>query len=97
MSNRKCERREWGISEPANIRSASCPKQPAASDKAEVQDDATERAHPEAPGIQPRKCHIASADHQGNEVVGESENERHGCEKNHRRAVHREHSVECLR
>jgi len=48
-------------------------------------------------GVEAGERHVPRADHQGHEVVGEAEHERHGDEEDHRRAVHGEDAVEGLR
>ncbi len=73
------------------------PYNPTPPTKLKYSSSAAERRHPEAERIQPRKRHVARADHQRHEVIRESEKDRHRHEENHRGAVHREHAVENLR
>ena len=97
VSDRECRRGQRRIGKPANIGSAARSVQTAAADEAEVEDDAAECAHPEAEGVQPRKRHVARADHQRHQIVGEAEQNRHADQEDHGRAVHGEQTVERLR
>src|SRR5260370_4388425 len=96
MSWRKalcCQRR---VSEPAHIRRRTHAVKPVASKVTEVQQQTPKRRDPEAERIQPRKRHIARPNHQWDKVVAKAEQNRHADEENHRRAMHRKHSVEDL-
>ncbi len=97
VSRRKCLCGQRCVGEPADIGSAARSIQSASSDEAEVEDDAAQGTHPETEGIQPRKRHVARADHQGHEIVGEPEQQRHADQENHRRAMHGEQAVKGLR
>ena len=94
---RKCLGREWRVGEPADIGRAARPGEPLAAQKAEIEQQPAERAGPEAEGVEARKRHVAGADHQRHEIVGEPEHDRHADEKDHRRPVHREETIEHLR
>ena len=52
---------------------------------------------PEGERVQAREGHVARADHQRQEVVGEARHHRHDEQEDHRRAVHREQLVVDLR
>ncbi len=90
--------KERHISAPAKAWSSSDerPIQAVTAEKTEIQEETAQRRHPEAERIEPGKRHIASADHERHQVVRESENQRHGNEKDHRRSMHGEHAVENL-
>ena len=61
-----------------------------AADETGIKKETAERAHPEAPGVQARKSHIARDDHEGHQVNSKTEQDQHDHEKDHRGAVHRE-------
>ena len=88
---------EWRVGEPANVGRGSGAVESIAADEAEVQNDAAQRTHPEAEGVQPGKGHIPRADHQRHKIVGESKQQRHADQENHSRAVHGEELIEQLR
>ena len=90
-------RGEWRVGEPAHIGRAARARQPFAAQEAEIQQEPAERARPEAEGVESRKRHVAGADHQGHEVVRKPEHDRDADEEDHRRAVHREETIEHLR
>ena len=71
--------------------------EPVSAQKAEVEKKSTQRRQPETEGIQPRKRHVARADHQRHEVVRKPKQDWHGHEENHGRAMHGEHAIEDLR
>ena len=96
-TRRECARGQRRVGPPPHVRRVARAVQAAAAEKAEIQQEPAERAQPEAEGIQARKRHVARADHQRHQVVAEPEQDRHGEEEDHRRAVHREHPVEHLR
>ncbi len=85
---RRAERRlaERRVAEPARRRRA-------AGEQAEVQQEPAEREEPVAHRVQAREGHVARADHERHEVVGEADERRHHDEEDHRRAVHREDLV----
>ena len=58
-----------------------------------MQQNAAERDEPEAKRVEARKRHVARADLQRHNVVGQAEEHRHRDEKNHRGPVHREQHV----
>ena len=62
-----------------------------------VEDDAAGEVQPVGQRVQPRERHVARADLQRHEVVGEPRPQRHDDEEDHRRAVHREDLVVDLR
>ena len=78
---------ERRIGEPADCRRA-------AGGKAEIDEQAAEERRPEAERVEPRKGHVAGADHQRHEVIAQADQNRHADEEDHRRAVHREELVE---
>ena len=55
--------------------------------------DAGEQRQPVAEGVEPRERHVAGADLQRHEVVGQPEGERADEQQQHDRAVHREELV----
>ena len=62
-----------------------------------MQQNAAKGNEPETERIQARERHVARADLQRHDVVGQAEEHRHRDEKDHRRAVHREHHVVSVR
>ena len=58
-----------------------------------MQEQPAEREEPVAHGVETRERHVARADHQRNEVVGEADQRGHHDEEDHRRAVHGEDLV----
>ena len=74
------------VGEPSHRRRAAC-------QETEVQQDPAKRNEPEAESIEARESHVARADLERHDVVGQPEEHRHGDEKNHRRAMHREDHV----
>ena len=94
---RECALGKRRISPPGDIGRAAGSLQAHAADEAVVQHQAAQRGHPEAEGIHPGKGHIPGADHQGNQVIGKSDDQRHAHEKDHGGAVHGEDAVEDLR
>jgi len=64
---------------------------------AEIEKNAAEQKNPIAECIQPRKGHVARADHQRYEIVRHSGDDRHSHQEDHRGAVHREQPVERIR
>ena len=85
------------VCKPSHVRRVARPVEAAAAEEAEIKEKSAERRQPEAERVQPRERHVARADHQRYEVIGEPEHERHGHEEDHRGAMHREHPVEHLR
>ena len=67
-----------------------------ARDEAQVNHQAAEQRDPKSEGVQPRKGHVAGADHQRHQIVADADQNRHADEEDHRRAVHREELVECV-
>ena len=94
VSYGKRRRGQGRIGKPADVRRAAGAVQSEAADEAEVQNDAAQRAHPEAPGIQARKRHVARPDHQRNQIIGETKYDGHGSEEDHGRAMHGEQAIE---
>ena len=97
VSRRKCLRGQRRVGKPSNVRSVAGAIESVAADKTEIEEQPAEGRHPEAESVQPRKRHIARANHQGNQVIRESKHQRHGHEENHGRPMHGEHPVEHLR
>ena len=64
VPDRECFRGQRSIGEPPDIGSASRAIQAVAPEEAEIEEQSAQRSHPEAEGIQARKCHVARADHQ---------------------------------
>ena len=64
MAGGKDPRSEGRIGEPTYVWSAARAVKPIATEIAEVKENAAEGRDPEAEGVQPRKRHIARADHQ---------------------------------
>src|SRR5439155_21472730 len=64
------------------------------ADEAEVEQRAAEQEDPEPEGVQSGKRQVARADHQGNEIVREAEDDRNSHEEDHGRAVDREETIE---
>ncbi len=96
VSRREGLRRERRVGEPANVGRRARPIQPISADEAEVQNDAAQRAHPEAEGIEAREGHVARADHQRHQIIRDSKDDGHGREEDHGRAMHGEHAIEGL-
>ena len=97
VPGRECARSKRRIGKPADVRRVAGAVQPIAADEAEIEQQASERGHPETEGVQPRKGHIARANHQRNQIGAEAKEDGHGHEENHGGAVHREHAVENFR
>jgi hypothetical protein len=85
------------ISPPGNVGRAARSLQANAADEAVVQHQAAQRRHPEAEGVHPGEGHIPGADHQGNQVIGKSNDQRHPHKEDHGGAMHGEDAVEDLR
>src|SRR5207245_4303066 len=96
VPNRKCPRSQWCVGEPAYVGRVSRSVESVGSNQAEIKKQATESGHPETESIQTWKGHIPRPDHEWDEVVGESEQDRHDHEENHGGSMHGEHSVEDL-
>ena len=62
-----------------------------------VEGDAAEQQQPERERVQAREGHVAGADHQRHEVVGEARQHRHDEQEDHRGAVHGHEGVVGLR
>ncbi len=77
---------EGRVAEPADVRRA-------AREPAEVQEKTAERKEPVGHRVQAWERHVARADHEGHDVVGESRERGHHDEEDHRRPVHREDLV----
>ena len=90
-------RGQWRIGKPADVRGRARVIKAGSRKVAREQEKSAEQEDPESERIESRKGHVARADHQGNEIVRKSEDPRHGHEKNHRRAVHREEAIEDVR
>src|SRR5262249_46508186 len=60
----------------------------------EIEQQATKEKHPVTEGVQARESHVARSDHQRYEIVAESSDDGHAHEKDHRRSVHGEETVE---
>ena len=58
-----------------------------------VEDDPAGQQQPEGERVQAREGHVARADHQRQEVVGQPRHHRHDEQEDHRRPVHREQLV----
>ncbi len=58
-----------------------------------VEDDAAGQEQPVGERVQAREGHVARADHQRHEVVGQAGHHRHDEQEDHRRPVHREQLV----
>ena len=82
------------IGEPAHVGRVPGAIKPVPSDETEVKKQPSESGEPEAQGIQPRKGHVAGANHQRNQISAEAKYEGHGDEKNHGGAMHGEHAIE---
>ena len=97
MPGREDLRGQGSIGKPANVRRGAGAVEAVAAEKTEVQEQAAEGRYPEAEGVEPRKRHIARAQHQRYQIVAKTEENRHADEEHHRRAVHREQAIEDLR
>ena len=97
VAGREDLRGERRIGKPADIRRRSRRIEAAAAKIAEVEQQAAKGRDPEAEGIEPRKGHVARADHQRDKIVAKAEQNRHADKEHHRRAVHGEQLVEDLR
>ena len=97
VSARECLRGQRRVREPSHVRSVARAIQATGAQQTEVQQEPAERCQPETERIQPRERHVARADHQWQQVVGEPEHDGHGHEKDHRGPMHGEHAVEDLR
>ena len=97
VAGRENLRGQRSIGKPANIRRGAGAVEAVATEKTEVQQQAAKCRYPEAEGVQPRKRHVARAQHQRYQIIPEAEENRHADEENHGRAVHREQAIEDLR
>ncbi len=97
MARREDASGEWRVGKPADVGRSARAIEAAAGEVAEVEQQAAECGDPEAEGVQAREGHVARADHEGNEVVAEAEQNWHADEEDHRGAVHGEEAVEGLR
>ena len=79
-----------GIGPPGDVGRAPRSLQADPADKAVIQHQAAQRGHPEAEGIHPGKGHIPGADHQGNQIIGKADDQRHPHKEHHGGAVHGE-------
>src|SRR5712691_2149759 len=70
---RKCLRGEGSVREPSHVGSAAGPIETVAADKTVVKEQSTEGGHPETKGVETGERHIASANHQRDQIVCESE------------------------
>ena len=62
-----------------------------------MQEDATKGNEPETESVQARERHVARADLERHDIVGQAEEHRHRDEKDHRRAMHGEDHVISVR
>ncbi len=62
-----------------------------------MQQNAPKRNEPETKSVQTWESHVARADLERQDIVGQTEEHRHGDEKNHRRAMHGEDHVVVVR
>jgi hypothetical protein len=62
----------------------------------EIEEQATEDEQPVAESVQAREGHVARSNHQRHEIIAESGNDRHAHQKDHRRAVHGEKTIEYI-
>ena len=83
-------RRKWRVGEPAYVGGGSRSVESAAGKVAEVEQQAAEGGDPEAEGVEAREGHVAGANHEGDKVIAEAEENGHADEKHHRGAVHGE-------
>ena len=86
-----CQRR---IRKPAHVRCRAGPCQPLPSQVAKVEQHTAKQRQPEPKGIQAWEGQITGPDHQGDEIVGQAQDDRHPEEKDHRRPMHGEQAVE---
>ncbi len=85
---------EWRVREPSHCGRAAIDS---AGGEAEIEHQAAENLHPEAERIEPRKGHVARANHQRHHVRREPDQQRHHHQEDHRGAMHRKELVEDLR
>src|SRR5258708_19741368 len=97
MPRRECMGSQGCVSEPPNVRSVSGAVETIGSNQAEVKKNASECRQPKTEGIEPGKCHVPRSDHQRDQIIGQTKNQRHGHKKNHGGPMHREHPVKDLR
>src|SRR5438128_4691886 len=97
MNRLKCTRVKRGVCPPAHVRRVTSTVQSVPTEKTEIKQNSAECRQPKTEGIEARKRHVSGANHQWHEVVGKAEQDGHGHEENHGRAVHGEHAVEYLR
>ena len=93
---RKCLRSQRRVGEPSHVGSVSRAVKAIGPHQAEIEEKASKCGHPEAERIQARERHVARADHQREQIIGEAEHDGHGNEENHRGPMHGEHPVEDL-
>ncbi len=82
--------RQRHVVEPSGVRRL-------AQREAGIEKQASEQEEPEAKRVQPRKGHVARAQHQGPQIVREAGQDRRSVEEDHRHAVHGEDLVVLLR
>ncbi len=84
---RKRVLRQWSVAEPTHVGRP-------AGEETEIRQPAAEQHQPVAQSVDPWIGHVACADHQRHNVIGDPEQKRHRGEEDHRRAVHREELIE---
>jgi len=85
------------VGKPPHVGRVTRTVQSVGSYQAEIEKQAAESSHPEAESIQTWKGHVPRPNHEWNQIVCESEQDRHDHEEDHRGSVHGEHPIEHLR
>ena len=84
---------QWRIGEPGHVGRRAGAGESYAADETVIEQNAREGADPEAERVEPRKGHVARADHQRDKIVAESEQNGHAHQEHHGRPVHGEQPV----
>jgi hypothetical protein len=94
VTTRKSLRCQRGIGEPSNVWRVASSVQAIGTYEAEVEEEGAKCGQPEAECVESREGHVPGSDHNGDQVIGESEHKRHGHKEDHRGAMHGEHLIE---
>ena len=97
VARRKRTRGQRGVRPPAHVRCVASTVESVPTQQTKVEQQPAKGRQPEAERVQAGKRHVSRADHQWHKVVGKAEQDGHGHEENHGRAVHGEHAIEHLR
>src|SRR3954465_3383875 len=97
MTAREGASRERRVSEPSDVWRRPVTVESRCAQIREVEQQRSKYKHPVAEGIQTWERHVARADHQRHEIIAKSRNYWHAHQKDHRRPVHGEETIEDFR